>query len=220
MYFATEEDNYFKAARDSVDLFVLIHSFISGQIIMVENGAAIEIKNYDSLGKQRITFGDFEKINVHGNSNNLLWPIFETKKRFLELIPDRQKIMGGHLGIALSYYYYAIRASRRRLDEVIIDLMIAAEALLVTKSVNIRGALSKRLSTMNASNQNERTTIARRICDLYDLRSAIVHGSGKKPMLNEGRELFEYVRKALDEALSLRALSKHTLIEKLDKDWG
>jgi hypothetical protein len=221
-YFAVEgERNYFRIAIHSVDFFVFIHCFVSGQPVTTKHGGGIQIKDYDSLGRRRITFGNFEKVDILGDTaTDVPWPIYETKKRYLELLPDRQTIMESHLGIALSYYYFAIIASQRRLEEAIIDLTVAMEALLITRSDGIRGSLSRRLASLIADKKQEKTVVAKRMCELYDLRSEIIHGRGKEPTLNDGRQLFGYAQKAIDKALSLRVQSKQELISKLDSDWN
>jgi hypothetical protein len=52
---------------------------------------------------------------------------------------------------------------------------------------------------------------------LYELRSAIVHGDGKKPSFNDLKTLFGYVQKGIDNVLSSREFSKANLIKKLDE---
>lgn len=138
------------------------------------------------------------------------------KKRFLLLLPDRQRIMESPLGLALIYYYFAVLASRRRLEEAVIDLVIACEALLCTDTKKIRENLSRRLSILIAENEMEKAEISKKMRELYELRSGIVHGGGKKPSLNEARVLFDYVRRAIEQGLSLRHLSKEKLVAKLD----
>jgi hypothetical protein len=51
--------------------------------------------------------------------------------------------------------------------------------------------------------------------ELYDLRSHIVHGRGKKPSFNDTKQLFNYTRKSLEKTLYLEALSKEELIRKI-----
>ncbi len=113
-------------------------------------GMGTTLDDINSLGTKRIGFSNFEKIAVLGEYQDDIFtkPILEVKKRFLKLLPDRQKIMESPLGISLTYYYYAVRASKRMLEEAVIHLMIAAEALLITKDEKIRGTLSKRLSSL------------------------------------------------------------------------
>jgi ribosome-binding protein aMBF1 (putative translation factor) len=52
---------------------------------------------------------------------------------------------------------------------------------------------------------------------LYDLRSGIVHGGGKRPSSDDVRTLFNYVHRAIERAISLRQLSKKELIARLEE---
>jgi len=125
--------------------------------------------------------------------------------------------MESTLGLALIFYYLAVLASRRRLEEAVVNLMIAAEALLITKNECIQANLSRRLSTLIAENETEKAEISEKMRELCDLRSDIVHGRGKKPSLNNAQILFNYVRRAVERGLSLKHFSKEDLIAKLDK---
>ena len=74
-----------------------------------------------------------------------------------------------------------------------------------------------RLSTLVAENETEKAEISKKMRGLYDLRSDIVHGRGKKPSLSDAKILFNYVRRAIERGLSLRHLSKEELVAKLDE---
>lgn len=221
-YVAVEEEGYyFKTAIDYVEFFVLNYSLVSGQPVTFKMGAGTLIEDLDSLGKKRVSFANFEKLYVEGNAieDVLSKPFFDAIKTFLELFSERQKIMDGSLGIALAYYYFAVLASQRRLEEVVINLMIAGEALLITESDTICGPLSRRLATLIAKNEAERKLISKKMLKLYSVRSGIVHGRGKKPTVDETSQLLCYVKEAIDAALSKRTLSKEELVKKLDCDW-
>lgn len=215
---APEDANYFPIAVDYLDFFLLIYSLISGHPVTTTMGIGTTLDNINSLSAKRVSFPNFEKIHVLGEHKDafLSKPILEAKKRFLQLLPDRQRIMESPLGLALTYYYFAVRASRRRLEEAVINLMIAGEALLCTETTETRKTLPRRLSTLIVENETEKAVISRRMYKLYGLRSGIVHGGGKKPSLDDVRTLFDYVRRALERSLSLRQLSKKELVAKLD----
>ena len=172
------------------------------------------------LVQRGLGFPSFERINVLGEYKDGLWskPILEAKERFLLLLPERQRIMESPLGLSLRYYYLAVRASKRLLEEAIIHLMIAAEALLITRNENIREPLSRRLSVLIAKNEEERAEISKKMRGLYDLRCDIVHGRGGKPSWIDARVLFDYVRRAIEQGISFRYLSKQGLVEKLDME--
>jgi hypothetical protein len=211
--------NFFLNARDYLDFFLLIYSFVSGQPVTATMGIGTSLEDMGSLGTKRIGWPSFEKIDVLGEHADdfLSKPILDAKNLFLLLLPDRQKIMESPLGLALTFYYYAILASRRRLEEVVIHLMIAAEALLIIKNENIRGNLSRRLSALIAENEIEKEEISKKMRELYDLRSDIVHGRGSKPSLDDVKILFNYVKRAIEHGLSLKHLSKKDTVTKLDK---
>lgn len=214
-----EDTNPFLIARDYLDFFLLIYSLISGQSVTSRIGVGIQLDDLSALGARRISFPSFERIHVLGENKDdfLSKPILEAKKRFLLLVPDRQKIMGNHLGLALAYYYFAVRASKRRLEEAVINLVIAGEALLCTETTRIRMNLSNRLSTLIAKNENEKAEISKEMRRLYELRCGIIHGGGKKPSPNDVRTLFNYIKRAIESGLSLRHLSKKELVAKLDR---
>lgn len=127
--------------------------------------------------------------------------------------------MKSHLKLALVYYYWAVQASQRRFEEAIINLMISAEALLIVSNESIRGSLSRRLSTLITSDEEEKKTIEKKMRELYELRSAIVHGGRKKPTFKDVRTLFSYVRRAIDNVLSSKEFLKESLVERLDEKY-
>jgi hypothetical protein len=149
---APKDSYYFHTAINYLDFFLLIHSLMSGQPITSKIGGGTPLENLSSLGKKQISFGDYEKIHMLSEpSDFFLKPFIQIKKRFLELLPFRKKIMESHLKIALVYYYWAVQASQRRFEEAIINLMIAAEALLVIEDRKMRSLLSRRLKLIIAS---------------------------------------------------------------------
>lgn len=218
---APKEANFFLIAQNYLDFFVLIYSLVSGQPVTTRMGIGTTLNDLSSLGANRISFPSFEKIHVLGEhkDNFLSKPILKAKERFLQLLPNRQRIMESPLGLALIYYYLAVLASRRRLEEAVIHLMIASEALLCTETTKIRENLSRRLSALVAEDEAEKGEILRKMRKLYELRCGIVHGGGKKPSRNDVKILFNYVRRVVERGLSLRNLSKEELVAKLDKEY-
>ena len=217
-YVATEEkSNYFKSVINYVDFFILIFALVSGQHVTFKTGVGTKIKNLTNLGKKRFTFPDYERIHVISTGKDEFWtkPIFEIKDLFLKLLPSRQQIMDSHVGLALIYYYIAVQASQRRYDQAIINLMIALEALLIEKDDKIRGCISNRIASLIAEKSEERDQISKEMKELYDLRSHIVHGRGKKPTLKDTRLLFKFARKSIQKTLSFEIFSKKELIKKI-----
>jgi len=211
------EANPFPIARDYLDFFLLIYCLESGQAVTETMGIGTDLDEIASLGTKRAGFSSFGRINVLGEYRDgpLSKPILEAKEHFLLLLPNKQEIMESPLGLSLTYYYYAVRASKRTLEEAVIHLMIAAEALLITRNEKIQCNLSRRLSALIAENEVERAEISKKMLELYGLRSAIVHGGGKKPSLSDVLVLFDYVRRAIEKGISLRHLSKNELVAKL-----
>lgn len=210
--------NFFLVARDYLDFFLLIYSLVSNQRVIARTGIGTTIDDMSSLGAKRIGWAGFQKVHVQheGESDFLNKPILEAKKRFLLLLPDRQRIMESSLGLALKFYYFARLA--RQWEEVIIHLTIAAEALLCTNTTEIGKNLSRRLSTLIAENDTEKAEISKKMLKLYRLRSGIVHGGGKKPSLVDAQFLYSYFKRAIERGLSLRHLSKEKLVAKLDEN--
>jgi len=208
------EKNYFPDAVAYMDFFLLIYTLLSGQKVSHTVGVGTALDSMKSLGAKRFSF-HVDKVHVHGRIKHdpLTKNILLVKKRFLQLLPDRQKIMDGHLGLALTFYYVAVHA--RRLEEAVISLMIAAEALLCTETKDVRKNLSRRLSAL-IERDVKKSEVAKKMLELYELRSGIIHGGGKKPSFNDTRILFDYVRRAIERGLSLRHLSKRELVAKLD----
>lgn len=226
-YFGTEKsekENYFRTAGESVEFFVLVYCFIAGTPVTLREGVGIGIDSLESLGKRRVSFPEVEKLNMvyMGDplDNPLTKPFLYARKMYLDFLPDRKKIRDSYLGIVLLYYYYAVCASEtRRLDELFIDLMIAAEALLIKQDDSICAPLCNRLAALISIDATERIAICRTMRRLYDIRCGIVHGRGKKPTLVDARQLFVYVRKAIENAFSMWTLSKEEIVEKLDNEW-
>ena len=52
---------------------------------------------------------------------------------------------------------------------------------------------------------------------MYDVRSGIVHGGGKVGSPMDVQTLYQYLRRAILERLSLRQISKKELVKKLDE---
>lgn len=215
----SEETNYFLKAGSYLEFFLLIYSLVSSHPVTARMGVGTTLESIDSLGEKKIGFPSVEKVLSEEKQidSPLNKPILKAKALFLQLLPERQQIMTCHLGLALTYFYHAIRASQRRLEEVIINSMISAEALLILKNEKIRSSLAKRLPSLIAENEIEKAEISKKIRELYDLRSAIVHGRGKKHSPAEVRLLLKYMSKAINRALTLRSLTKEELLEELDR---
>lgn len=211
--------NYFPIAIDYLNFFLLIYTLASSQPVTAKVGIGTTLDDVNLLGEKRIGFPSFEKIHI--SEEHTVTPldklILEVKGRFLLLLPDKQRIMKSYLGLALTHYYNAVQATRRQQRDAITNLMSASEALLIVRGEKISSSLSRRLSSLIAKNETEKTEISRKMRELYDLRSGIVHGERKKPTLAETSLLFSFVNRAISRAISLRKLTKGELLEELDK---
>ena len=211
--------NYFPIAIDYLNFFLLIYTLASSQPVAAKVGIGTTLDDVNLLGEKRIGFPSFEKIHI--SEEHTVTPldklILEVKGRFLLLLPDKQRIMKSYLGLALTHYYNAVQATRRQQRDAITNLMSASEALLIVRGEKISSSLSRRLSSLIAKNETEKTEISQKMRELYDLRSGIVHGERKKPTLAETSLLFSFVNRAISRAISLRKLTKGELCEELDK---
>lgn len=213
-----DKPNFFMKARSTMNLFLLLHALTTGQPATHHMGIATPLSTMADLGKNRVTFPSYEKV-THLNEDmksKLSKPILLTKERFLQLEADVDRILDEHVGLALSYFYYAAQANRRRRFAVVINLAIAAEALF-SKEPPYRGNLKRRLSCFIADSEPEREEIAKKIGKFYRLRGAIVHGGKKEIPLNDVRPAWGYIQKAIDKALSSKIYTKAELIQEADK---
>ena len=213
-----EEDRFFKEAVSTIELFLLTSALSNGVIATYHNVIGTDLPSLQDLGKYRAAYNTgYETIKVMDSMPISLNPLPSIKERFLELNKDRQKILESYLGLALRYYYFAIQSYLRepkRIDEMIIDLSISAEALFST-GANFKKNLKHRLSYFLASNDSDRSEISKIIGDFYDYRGAIVHGGTKKKKISL-KEIFltkNYIQKAIDKALSLKLFRKKEIIE-------
>lgn len=215
-----DEPSFFKTAVSYIEFLLLVCALTSDISGTYQLGIGTEISDFGELGKRRVGFPSYEKVNVLSSPPELIEPILAAKSRFLQLEKDRQQIMDGYLGLALRYYYFALQSyDRGRIDEMIIDLAITAEALFTKEDKNIVHNLKCRLSSFIAGNETERNEIMKRINEFYSLRSTIVHGNKKNFSLSEA-ELTgiakTYIQKAIDTALTLKLYSKDELLKRIE----
>ncbi len=215
---APETTHYFRIAQNYLDFFLLIYSLISRQPVIHRMSIGTTLESIDDLGKQRFGFPYHEKIEVLNSTEDdfLCKPILESKALFLSLLPQRHNIIEKPIGIALTYFYYALRAREIRLGEALINLIIAAESLLIIENEKKGQNLARRLSLLIGQSQDEKDEIAAKIRKLYGLRCGIVHGGGNKPTLKDVDTLFNYLGRAIKLCLSSMELDKQKLVRKLD----
>ncbi|MCP8306267.1 MAG: hypothetical protein H3Z49_04070 [archaeon] len=213
-----DESNHFTEAITYIDFFLLLRALLYNTVVTHKVGAATPISTLNDLGKKKVSFPKFKKANIEEDMNSeLSKSILLTKEYFLKFEKDFQRIMGGYLGQALRYYFFALQTfDRGHLDEVLNNLAITAEVLFSNRE-KIKENLKCRLSSFIADDETERFEISKRIGDFYDLRSAIVHGGKKKITFNDVKIPSIYIQKAIDKALSSKLYLKEELIRNVDK---
>jgi hypothetical protein len=120
-----------------------------------------------------------------------------------------------YLRNALDYLYHA--TGDERIEEKLIDLMVSMESLF-GGGQEIRLRISLRAAyLLSAGRESERPQIFRRIYDLYDKRSKIVHGGEKVPLTyEEVYELEHFVQESIMDLITLN-LSKEEIVALLDE---
>jgi len=219
-----KETRLFLMAGEYLDLFLLVWSLTSRRGPSHRFGAASGLDDMSSLGNSRVTWPQLKRPRVQGEEKYDLsasvWgkPILETRRLFLDLLPDRSRILEGYLGLALRFHYLA--GSERMWNEKLVLLMIAAEALLIKGKKEFKSmTLARRMPSLISERKREKEKISREMKKLYKLRNAIVHGEeeGKKASLRDVIILFDYLGRALRKCLRMRELSKPDLVTRLDE---
>jgi len=213
-----DESHFFLDATTYIDFFLLIHALTHNIVVTHYKGIAFEISTLNDLGKKKVSFRKFEKVNIlkEDLQCELSKIILLTKERFLEFEKDTEKIMGEYLGLALRYHFFALQAyNRRHFDEVVLNLVIAAEALFSTGKSH-KYNLKRRFSNFIANDETEIYEIEKTISNFYDLRSAIVNGGKKKITFNDVKIPSIYIQKAIEKSLSSRLYLKEELLKVTD----
>ena len=125
--------------------------------------------------------------------------------------------------LALAVRRFAYKGERRRVDDQLVDLIVAAEALFLGDGDESRGELRFRLSSRAAcyirDPSRSRRSIYRLFMAAYVLRSRLVHGSEAKPINVAGEEMSpaqvvevieDLLRVALNQAISEAASDSTT----------
>jgi hypothetical protein len=106
------------------------------------------------------------------------------------------------LRLAIDYYNFGKLSARR--EESLVNWMIALEALYSDSAQELRHKLSVRVAWMLGETPQERLEITSRMRELYDLRSAIVHGRPATIGNNDIQATEGYVRDSI-----IRLLGRH-----------
>jgi len=213
------EGDIIRKASSRVEFFVLLYALATGHAVTSTVGGATCLSTLDDLGKNRISFPSYERATRRNEDFQSVSskPILLTKERFLQLEEDKDRILDEYVGLALTYYYYAVRASKKGSPaEVVTNLAIAAEALF-SKEQPYTAHLERRLSGFIAHDEFERKEITKRIGEFYRLKEAVVRGEKRGIPPADVRRVSEYIRRAIDKALSSKLFTKAQLIQEVDK---
>jgi hypothetical protein len=117
---------------------------------------------------------------------------------------------------AMDYYHRSL--GDFRLEEKLIDLMISLESLFSREAQELRLRISLRASSLlSVGKESERSKIFRKIYQLYDKRSKVVHGTELVNLdIFEISILQEYVREATKRLIHIE-MSKKDILKLLDE---
>jgi hypothetical protein len=224
---AKRDDAKQAEANDSVEQVVSALRLFG--IESVFPAAIIHRTNRWSFGHDRVFPGRFQP-DIHF-STHADGPWLSSFKQFWDGLQSEGVQRRKFLDTAVRRYSYA--HERHRLEDKIVDLLIAAEALFLSDHKDdpykgeIRYRLSLRAAAFLAKDREARSRIFRQMRAAYDLRSAVVHGSDVKkvklPKQPDGSPpqpedfvwtIQELVRVALHKAigLALRPETPATLV--------
>ena len=213
---------HFIQAERYLTLFLHLYTLLGGQPYVVFRSFGTPIEDYANLGERSAGHPTHQPIKYIGEPlpNDVRY-VSRLKALFQQVESNYENITDSPLGLAMQFFYDAVMSNHRgRLALAVVHFMIAAEALVIIGEESKRQNVSRRISALFSVTPDEYETVYRNMKALYDVRSGIVHGGGKKTTPLEVGRLFQYLRKSLLERLSLRGLSKLDLVEKLDKISG
>ena len=219
-----ETEFFFDKAEDYLNLFLYLYSLQTGQPWIKFQNVAGPIASYTQLGTIHPGFLGFQYTEYIGKSiERHIEYIKKLSGLFHQLETDYESIMKSPSGLSLKFFYDALMSNHRKeLDLAVVHFFIAAEALTIIGKESKRQNVSKRIAVLTSESATEYSEIYCNMKELYDVRSAIVHGGGKKATPFHMGDLFRYLRKSILMRLSLRHLSKRELVSKLDAisaDW-
>lgn len=220
-----ENENFFGKTEEYLNLLLYLYSLQTGQPWIKFQNVGYNIASYSQLGTIDPGFPGFRYIEYIGESlERHIEYLQKLSGLFHQLELHYENIMISPSGLSLKFFYDAIMSNHRKeLDLAVVHFIIAAEALTIIGEGSKRQNVSKRIAVLTSESSTEYSEIYRKMKELYDVRSGIVHGGGKKATPEHVGDLFSYLRKAVLIRLSLRHLSKRELISKLDAisvDWN
>jgi len=196
-------------------------SFLSLYNVLAQVAAGIE---RDEGGNQVTGTGFL--TSVSGTITIRLKPTLSEEQRVAlltdatTLFRDNEEILDKseylHLRLAIDYYNFG--KSSTRPEESLVNWMIALEALYSDSAQELRHKLSVRAAWMLGETPQERLKIAKRMRELYDLRSEIVHGVQPRVSDNDIQTIESYVRHSIIRLLKRRDKpTKEKILRELDE---
>lgn len=196
-----------KRVEEFLNRFLRIYSLLVGRHARIVGHSANTLGPEDPLGTRKF-FAEFGIISKYNEQQvkrytdvlNQTIAKFDSVKRIFE---ERGK---SYLKNAIDYFYHALGDTR--LEERLIDLMIAVESLFSKKDERqeLRLRFSLRAAfLLSVGKEDERPNIFEAIYDLYGKRSKIVHGVEKVDLSYE--EIFQlksYVQEAIKRLINIK----------------
>lgn len=199
IYIGEREDN---SAEKALMYFGLL-SLVSVFLPKVKRVSTIRIHDPKSLGS------NVHKQSVQGSfgipwnrKDNAAKKAKEEYKLFLDStkrLIDKYGRLNNRLPFLRipSEYCYRARINQDVVGGSFVDAMVCLEALLNEEPNNIKFKLSMRGALMLGLSGFDTNKTLSRLKELYNLRSRIVHGSRKRPKVEDTLELIVYARRCL-----------------------
>jgi hypothetical protein len=221
-YVGVESDgtsDFFYQAGKYLTLFLHLYTLQAGQPYVVFRPTGIGINDFTKLGEISRGYPKHKPIVSMGEPlPHHISRVSKLKSLFQQVESDFDSILDSPIGLAMQFFYDAVMSNhRRRLELAVVHFLIAAEALVILRDESKRQYVSKRIGVLFSETLEEYESTYKDMKELWDVRSGIVHGGGKKASPMDVGLLYKYLRKAITERLFLRQISKPELVKRLDQ---
>jgi Apea-like HEPN len=198
IYIGEREDN---SAEKALTYFGLL-SLVSVFLPKVEGVSTIRIRDPKSLGNNVHKQSVQGSLTIPQNRKDAAQKAKEEYKLFLDStkrLIDKYGRLNNRLPFLRisSEYCYRARINQDVVGGSFVDAMVCLEALLNEEPNNIKFKLSMRGAFILGLNGFDTSNAFSRLKELYNLRSSIVHGSKKRPKVEDTLELIVYARRCL-----------------------
>lgn len=195
-----------------------VYGLVSNAYVdVMPGGSAAKISSEYPFGDKKLC-GQFGMIPVFDEElrrRNI--PLIEkTVTKYEAVKPIFQGKAKGFLRNAINYYYHSLRDEK--LEERIIDLMIALESLFSKENDELGLRYSLRTAfLLGVGNEVERFNIFRKVQTLYRKRSKVVHGTEVVDLTyHDISTLQDYVGEAIKRLIHIE-MSKQNFLTLLDE---